>query len=281
VDRPLPFAKMHGCANDYVVVDAIRHPVEDPAALARAVCDRRRGVGGDGLLLALPSDVAGVRMRMFNPDGTEAEMCGNGLRCLVLFATSRGLVGGGADVAVETGAGVLSASVCSVDGGAASIRLEMGAPRLERESMPMVGAPGRVIAEPLEVAGRAYEVTAVSMGNPHVVLFVEDTEAAALEAIGPAIERHSAFPRRTNVELVQVLSRTAVRQRTWERGVGETLACGTGACAVAVAGVLTGRTGREVTVHLRGGDLHVRWDEAGGVQLTGPAVEVFGGTWPR
>ena len=279
--RPLlPFAKMHGCANDYVVVDGIGERVPDPAALARAVCDRRRGVGSDGLLLALASQHADLRMRMFNPDGSEAEMCGNGLRCLVLFAISRGLVDRGTDLRIETGAGVLGATVHSLDGAWASIAVDMGAPRLDRAAIPMLGAPGEVIAEGLEVGGRTHTITAVSMGNPHVVVFVEDVDAAPLETLGPALERHAAFPRRTNVEFVQVLSRTAVRQRTWERGVGETLACGTGACAVAVAGVLTGRTEHEVTVHLSGGDLHVRWDEAGGVRMTGPAVEVFDGHWP-
>lgn len=276
----LPFAKMHGCANDYVVVDAVHHDAGDPGALARAACDRRRGVGSDGLLLALPSDGADLRMRMFNPDGSEAEMCGNGLRCLVFFAATQGLIEQSDDVSVETGAGVLRARLLSTRDDVADVALEMGAPRLERDAVPMEGPAGRVIDEHIDVAGESHQITAVSMGNPHAVLFVDDVDAVPLDVLGPALETHAAFPRRTNVEVVQVLDRRSVRQRTWERGVGETLACGTGACAVGVAGVLTGRTERAVQVHLRGGQLDVLWEEAGGVRLTGPAVEVFQGTWP-
>jgi diaminopimelate epimerase len=271
---------MHGCANDYVVVDAVHYHVRDPAAFARETCDRRRGVGADGLLLALPSESADLRMRMFNPDGSEAEMCGNGLRCLVFFAATQGLVEQSEDLTLETGAGVLRGSLLASEGDVAEVAIEMGLPRLERADVPMVGPDGKVVDETLDVAGEAYALTAVSMGNPHAVIFVADVDAVPLDVLGPAIETHAAFPRRTNVEVVQVLGRDAVRQRTWERGVGETLACGTGACAVGVAGVLTGRTEREITVHVRGGDLDVCWEEAGGVRLTGPAVEVFQGTWP-
>jgi len=276
----LPFTKLQGCGNDYVVVDALRHPVGDPAALARAVTDRRRGVGADGLLLALPSESADVRMRMFNPDGSEAEMCGNGLRCLARFAAQRGLVPDPAVLRVETGAGVLDVRIREEAGRPLLVSVDMGPPRLERAEIPMLGEPGRVVDEPLAVGGENVDLTAVSMGNPHAVLFVEDVAAAPLSQVGPRLENHTAFPRRTNVEFVQVLSRSEVRQRTWERGVGETQACGTGACAVVVAGVLSGRTDRAVTVHLVGGDLDVTWREDDHVLLTGPAVEVFDGAWP-
>lgn len=276
----LPFAKMHGCANDYVVVDGLRHDVGDPSAFAREVCDRRRGVGSDGLLLALPSERADLRMRMFNPDGSEAEMCGNGLRCLVSFAVERGLVERATELAIETGAGILGASLVASGEDSDEVAIAMGAPRLERADVPMEGPSGRAIDEPLDVDGTTVAVTAVGMGNPHAVVFVEDVDAVALEQLGPAIETHAAFPRRTNVEFVQVLASDALRQRTWERGVGETLACGTGACAVGVAAALTGRAERDVTVHLRGGDLRIAWDEADGVRMTGPAVHVFDGTWP-
>ncbi len=284
----LPFVKMHGCANDYVVIDATQAAPEDPAQLARDVADRRRGVGSDGLLLALPAADADLRMRMFNPDGSEAEMCGNGLRCLVLFAVRRGLVDRATDLRIETGAGVLGASIVATSDGAAptdlgpaaDVAVDMGLPRLERSQIPMAGADGRVIDEALIVPGARVAVTAVSMGNPHAVVFVDDVVGAPVEVIGAAIENHEAFPQRTNVEFVQVISPTELRQRTWERGVGETLACGTGACAAAVAAALTGRTGHEVSVQLLGGTLHIRWDEAEGVRMTGPAIEVYEGRWP-
>jgi diaminopimelate epimerase len=269
---------MHGCGNDYVVVDGFHQRVEDPAALARAVSDRRYGVGSDGLLIALPSDRADVRMRMFNVDGSESEMCGNGLRCLARFAWERGLVDRRANLTAETGAGVLGLHVEADDDRIERITVDMGAPRLERGEIPMIGPPGRVVDEPIDVDGRTLRITAVSMGNPHVVAWVDDVETFPLETVGPRLERHPSFPRRTNVHVVHVLSRSTVRVRTWERGCGETLACGTGACAVVVAGVLGDRTDREVLLHVRGGDLNVRWDEGGSVFLGGPAEEVFTGT---
>jgi diaminopimelate epimerase len=271
-----PFAKMHGCGNDYVVLDAVRALPADPAALARAMCDRRLGVGADGLLLAVAAGGADIGMRMLNPDGSEAEMCGNGLRCLAHFAASRGLVPHPGRMRVGTGAGVLTVEADGEDW-----TVDMGPPRLERAEVPMRGPPGRVVDEALEAGGATWRVTAVSMGNPHAVLFVDDVDGADLPTLGRALETHAAFPRRTNVEIAAVEDRRHARQRTWERGVGETAACGTGACAVAVAGVLTGRLERAVTVHLRGGDLAVRWDESSDhVFMTGPAVEVFDGRWP-
>lgn len=280
----LPFAKMHGCRNDYVVVDGFRHAVPEPAALARAVADRRRGVGCDGLLLALPCEEADLRMRMFNPDGSEAESCGNGLRCLALFALRRGLVRGTDRLTLATPAGIVPARVEGRVGpgtgrAAADVEVDLGVPGLERAAIPMRGPSGRVVAEPLDLDGTRVEVTAVSLGNPHAVLFVDDVEAAAVATVGPRLECDAAFPERTNVEFVQVLGPGEVRQRTWERGAGETLACGTGACAVVVAGALTGRTQRRATVHLRGGDLQVEWAQDGHVRLRGPAEVVFEGTW--
>jgi diaminopimelate epimerase len=271
---------MHGCGNDYVYVDGFHEQVADPAALARAVSDRRFGVGSDGLILALPSDRADFRMRMWNADGSESEMCGNGLRCVSKFVHERGLVAKKPRLLVETGAGLLTAELHLAGGTVESVTLDMGPPRLERAEIPMRGAPGRVIEEPLSVDGVALEVTGVSMGNPHAVTYVPDVAAAPVTQLGPKVEHHAAFPRRTNVHFVEVLGPREVRQRTWERGSGETHACGTGACAVTVAGVLTGRTERELVLHLLGGDLHVRWPEGGHVFLTGPCVEVFEGRWP-
>ncbi len=278
----IPFTKMHGIGNDYVVLDGFGPRPADPEALARALLDRRFGVGGDGLLLVLPSDQADVRMRMFNVDGSEAEMCGNGLRCLVKYAWERGRMTAKAEGTVETKAGILGWRVREADDRVESVTLDMGRPRRERREIPMSGPDGHVEDEPLEVLDRTFSVTAVSMGNPHAVTFVDDVDAFPLERYGPAVERHASFPRRTNAEFVEVVSPTELRQRTWERGCGETLACGTGACAVVVAAAATGRTKRDVVVHLRGGDLEVRWTKDDHVLLTGPAVEVFEGTWrPR
>jgi len=271
----LRFAKMHGCANDYVVVDAIGQQVADPAALARRVSDRRRGVGADGLVLALPGERADLRMRMFNPDGSEAEMCGNGLRCLARFAARRGLVPDPLQMRVETGAGVRAVALEALDG---PVTIDMGVPQLEGAQ---AGATGRNCQEALAVDAQEVLFTAVSLGNPHAVIFVPDVEAAPVALLGARLQCCSRFPERTNVEFVQVLSTTEVRQRTWERGAGETPACGSGACAAVAACAVAGRTGPEVTVHLRGGDLDVRWAPGGNIFLRGPAVEVFRGHWPQ
>lgn len=276
----LPFTKMHGCGNDYVYVDGFHQRVDDPVELARRISDRRFGVGSDGLILALPSERADFRMRMWNADGSESEMCGNGLRCVAKFAYDRGLVARRSRLTVETGAGLLGVDLHLTGGEVTAATLDMGPPRLERADLPMRGPAGRVVDEPLDVDGQVWRFTGVSMGNPHVVTWVERVATAPVTRVGPAVERHPAFPRRTNVHFVEVLGPAEVRQRTWERGSGETYACGTGACAVTVAGVLTGRTGRELTLHLLGGDLSVRWPEGGHVFLTGPATHVFDGAWP-
>lgn len=266
------FTKMEGLGNDYVYVDCLAGPIDDPPGVARIVSDRHFGIGSDGLILIEPSEVADVRMRMFNADGSEAEMCGNGVRCVAKYALDHGLVEGDG-VRVETGAGVLSIAVeKGPDGLVRRATVEMGRPRF--------GGAGPVVDEALEVAGRIVLLTAVSMGNPHAVVFVEDVANHPVAEIGAAIEVAPRFPGRTNVEFVEVLGRGEVRQRTWERGSGETLACGTGACATVVAGVLGGRTDRRVVVHLAGGDLEIEWGADDVVRKTGPAREVFTGVWP-
>jgi diaminopimelate epimerase len=271
------FTKMQGLGNDYVYVDAFAEEVEDPAAAARFVSDRRFGIGADGLILIHPSTRADFRMEMYNADGSRSEMCGNGLRCCGKYVFEHGHVRKTSLVA-ETDAGTKELDLVVADGKVTAVRVSMGAPVLERGDIPMLGPPGRVIAEQLAVQDHAFPVTAVSMGNPHCVLFVEDLDRFPVERVGSVIESLPIFPNRTNVEFVKVFSRAEVVQRTWERGSGETLACGTGACAVVVAGRLNGLVDPKVTVHLRGGDLGVEWEGEGApVFMTGPAVEVFRG----
>jgi diaminopimelate epimerase len=276
----MKFTKMHGAGNDYVYVDGFTEQVDDPARLAQAVSDRHFGVGGDGLILILPSSIADVRMRIFNADGSEAEMCGNGLRCVAKYAYDHGLVERLA-ITIETGAGLLAVEMISnAVGRVDRVRVNMGRPRLTRAEIPMSGPPEqRVIDQELTVLDRTLRINCVSMGNPHCVIFVDDVANFPVATYGPAIEHHPLFPRRTNVEFVQVLNPGEVRQRTWERGAGETLACGTGAAAVTVAGLLTGRTGRRLLNHLAGGDLEMAWDGTGEVIMTGPAAEVFTGDY--
>jgi len=280
----MKFTKMHGAGNDYVYINGFEEQVADPAALARAVSDRHFGIGSDGLILILPSQLADVRMRMFNADGSEAEMCGNGVRCVAKYAYDHGLVKT-TGITVETGAGVLPLQLnLDASGRVATVRVNMGRPRLAPGEVPVVGLGDgeRVVEQLLQVLDRTFAVTCVSMGNPHCVIFVDDLETFPVATYGPAIENHPAFPQRINVEFVQVLSPGEVRQRTWERGAGETLACGTGASAVTVAGVLTGRTEGELVNHLLGGDLAMAWSGEGEVFMTGPAAEVFTGEYlPR
>jgi len=277
------FTKMQGAGNDYVYIDGFREPVADPAALAVKVSDRHFGIGSDGLIMILPSEIADVRMRMFNADGSEAEMCGNGIRCVAKYAYDHGLVEK-LDIRVETGNGVLPLQMFAGKSGRIErVQVNMGAPLLTRGELPMTGpAAEQVINLPLALDGREFAISCVSMGNPHCVIYVEDVERFPVHEIGPLIEGHAWFPRRINVEFVQLVSPREVIQRTWERGAGETLACGTGASAVTVAGVLSGRTERKIINHLRGGDLELEWLEDGPVMMTGPAVEVFSGNFdPR
>jgi diaminopimelate epimerase len=273
------FTKMQGCGNDYIYVDCFAEPMpRDPAALARAVSDRHFGIGGDGLILICPSDSADARMRMFNADGSEAEMCGNGIRCVAKYVYDHGIVRK-PTLRIETGRGVLLLDVEVTGGTVRRVRVDMGEPILEAARIPttLVGNPPA--AATLKIDGRSYSVTCVSMGNPHCVQFVDDVAGAPVTTLGPRIETDPHFPARTNVEFVEVLSRGELRMRVWERGSGETWACGTGAAAVAVASAITGRTDRRVLAHLRGGDLELDWAEDDHIYMTGPAVEVFTGEW--
>lgn len=277
----MKFTKMHGAGNDYVYVDcfAQREPA-NPAELARLISDRHFGVGGDGLVLIGPSQLADARMRMFNADGSEAEMCGNAIRCVAKYVYDHSIARK-TTLAIETGRGVLSLELEIEKGECQRARVDLGEPILEAAFIPTQLAGNPPLNAVLSVGGKELLVTCVSMGNPHCVCFVEQASDDWVLGLGPQIEHHPLFPRRTNVEFVEVLSRSQVRQRTWERGSGETLACGTGAAAVCVAGVLTGRTERKITVNLRGGDLQLEWNSANNhVFKTGPATVVFSGEWP-
>ena len=286
----MTFTKMHGIGNDYVYVNGFAETVENPAEVAKRVADRHFGIGSDGLILVLPTPEADVRMRMFNADGSEAEMCGNGVRCVAKYAFDHGLTKNN-PMRVLTGDGVKSIAVEVENGRAKTATVDMGEPVLELDKIPVKQAAvvrGGAIARhgehaydlALEGKGVKTPATFVSMGNPHAVFFVDDVAAIDLNVSGPAVENYVAFPRRINAHWVQVVSRNEVIMRTWERGSGITLACGTGACAVAVAAVLTGRTDRKVLAHLPGGDLTLEWREADNhVFMTGGATEVFTGTW--
>lgn len=274
----MKFTKMQGAGNDYVYVDCFKERVDNPAEVAIKVSNRNFGIGSDGLILIMPSDKADVRMRMFNSDGSESEMCGNGIRCVAKYAYDHGIVSK-REITAETGAGILTLQLFTNDRDKVEkVRVNMGNPRLTRGEIPMTGDAGaKVVNEPLNILHTTFHITCASMGNPHCVIFVDDVETFQVEKYGPLIENHELFPRRTNVEFVQIISRTEVRQRTWERGAGETLACGTGASAVCTAGVLNGVTENKITNHLSGGDLELEWAEDGNVYMTGPAVEVFSG----
>lgn len=285
--KALPFVKMHGAGNDFVVLDAVRKPVKVGAALARALCDRRFGAGCDQLLILEKSKKADFRMRVINPDGSEVEMCGNGIRCAALYARERKLVKTD-DMAVETLAGIIRPRL--LKGG--TVRVDMGEPVLDAAQIP-TAAQGRVIDRDFSFSlpswGRAGErgsdvdlkLTAVSMGNPHGVVFVDDLDKTPVETWGPAMEKHPFFPKRANIEFVQVESPGQARVRVWERGAGITLACGTGACAVAVAGVLTGRFHRKVELSLPGGVLEIEWAADNHVFMTGPAAFVYEGVFKK
>jgi len=274
----MKFTKMQGAGNDYVYVNCFEERVEDPAAVAVKVSNRNFGIGSDGLILIMPSDQADVRMRMFNSDGSESEMCGNGIRCVAKYAYDHGLIDK-KEISAETGAGILALQLVTGAGGKVDkVRVNMGPPRLTRGEIPMLGNPDeQVVNEPLNILHSTFQITCASMGNPHCVIFVDDVEAFQVEKYGPLIENHELFPRRTNVEFVQIISRSEVRQRTWERGAGETLACGTGSSAVTAACVLNGLTGKKIVNHLSGGDLEMEWGDDGNIYMTGPAVEVFTG----
>lgn len=271
------FTKMHGAGNDYVYVDCFQEPMpQDPAALARQISDRHFGVGGDGLILICPSDRADARMRMFNADGSEAEMCGNGVRCVAKYVYDHRIAAKNT-LRIETGRGVLTLELEVEAGLARRVRVDMGEPILQANLIPTTLPGSPVVDRELNVAGRPLRVTCVSMGNPHCVTYVDRLSDDWVLGVGPTVETDPHFPNRVNAEFVEVVSPEEIRMRVWERGSGETLACGTGACAVCVAGVLTGRTARRLVAHLPGGDLELLWAENNHVYLTGPAVEVFSG----
>ncbi len=276
----MKFTKMHGLGNDYVYVNVFDETLkDDPAKIAIAISDRHFGVGSDGLILIGPSERADARMRMFNADGSESEMCGNGVRCVAKYVHDHGIARKNR-VTIETGRGILTLDLEIRHGKAERIRVDMGAPILMSAEIPTTLAGDPPVDVPFLVNGKEFQLTAVSMGNPHAIVYVPDVANFPVEVFGPLFERNDAFPRRVNAHFVEVLSGNEVRMRTWERGSGITLACGTGACAVCVAGVLTGRTGSKVLAHLPGGDLELEWEGNGkSVFMTGPATDVFSGEW--
>ena len=284
----MKFTKMHGCGNDYIYVDGSKEKVreKDKPELVRRLSDRHFGIGGDGVIFINPSEEADFEMEMYNMDGTRAEMCGNGIRCVAMFVYDKGLTDKTSISIVSCGK-VKHLELSVEDGKVSAIKVNMGQPILKAEEIPvtienndgfMIKDDGAVISAPIEVGGQNYKMTCVSMGNPHAVVFVDDVSSLELEKIGPLFENHACFPRRINTEFVKVLDRENIEMRVWERGTGETLACGTGACASVVASVLNGLTQEQVTVKLLGGNLQIRWDrEEDLVYMTGPAATVFEG----
>lgn len=273
----MKFTKMQGLGNDYVYVDCTRQELSDPEKTARIVSDRHFGIGSDGLILICPSDKADFEMRMYNADGSRGEMCGNGIRCVAKYVYDYGLTDQ-TSISVETLGGIKYLDLTVEHGKVSLVKVDMGTPILEPSRIPVAASGTRVVDEPLEVEGKVYHMTCVSMGNPHAVIFMDDVAGLDLEKIGPSFENHERFPNRVNTEFVKVLDQNTVEMRVWERGSGETLACGTGACAVAVASILNGYTEDQVTVRLLGGDLEIFWNRAEDkVYMTGPAKVVFDG----
>ena len=272
-----PFTKMHGISNDYIYVNAFDTQLSDPVLVSQKVSDRRTGIGGDGLILICPSDTAHARMEMYNADGSRGEMCGNGIRCVGKYIHDHGIATDN-PLKVDTDAGLKVLYLEVEDGKVARVTVDMGGPILDGPQIP-VAAQGQVVNQPLNVDGQSYQVTCVSMGNPHCVTFVDDVEILDLEKLGPKFENHEFFPNRVNTEFIHVVSPSELNMRVWERGSGETWACGTGACGAAVAAILNEKAKRKVTVHLRGGDLEIEWRaEDNHVYMTGAAEEVFEGT---
>jgi len=274
----MKFTKMHGLGNDYVYVNGFTEQVAEPSKLSRVISNRHTGIGSDGLILIHPSEKADVRMEMYNADGSRGEMCGNGIRCVAKYAVEHGLTKG-PKLRIETDAGIKLANCEIVDGKVHSVRIDMGVPEVSARAIPTTIATDRVIDHPLQIGGVEYNVTCVSMGNPHAVVFTKDLHKIDLVELGPKFEYAPEFPQRINTHFVRLDSPTYVTMRTWERGSGATRACGTGACAVCVAGVLTKRTERAITVSLPGGELRIEWGKDDHVYMTGEAVEVFTGDW--
>ena len=276
----MKFTKMQGIGNDYVYVNCLQETIENPSELAKKISDRHYGVGSDGLIMINPSDKDDIEMEMYNADGSRGEMCGNGIRCVAKYVYDYGLTDK-TSISVETLAGIKYLDLTVEDGKVVLVKVDMGKPMLRPEEVPVVSEKEEVIDEPITVDGQEYRMTCVSMGNPHAVVFIDqDVKEFPLETVGVKFENHERFPKRVNTEFVNVLDRHTAQMRVWERGSGETLACGTGACAVAVACALNGLTEDEVTVKLLGGDLQIKWDrEKNTVYMTGPAEVVFDGEW--
>ena len=273
----MKFTKMHGIGNDYVYVNCFEETVEKPAEMARFVSNRNYGVGSDGLILICPSDQADFRMDMYNADGSQAEMCGNGIRCVGKYVYDYGLTDK-EEITVETLAGIKHLKLLIRDGQVDRVEVNMGSPILNPARIPVKTTLNPPVNVPVEVLGKTYKATGVSMGNPHAIIVMDHVRDLDLETIGPFFENHTMFPKRVNTEFIRVIDRHTVDMRVWERGAGETLACGTGACAVAVACVLNDLTDTEITVHLLGGDLDIRWDQQENcVYMTGTATIVFDG----
>lgn len=273
----MKFTKMQGLGNDYVYVNCFKETIENPPEMSKKVSNRNFGIGSDGLIMINPSDVADFEMEMYNADGSRSEMCGNGIRCVGKYVYDYGLTEK-EHISVETLAGIKYLDLTVEDGKVKLVKVDMGSPELVPANIPIVADGDRVIDEPVNVNGTEYRMTGVSMGNPHAVVYVEDVKGLDIETIGPAFENHERFPNRVNTEFVKVLDRNTVEMRVWERGSGETMACGTGACAVAVACILNGLTEDKVTVKLLGGNLQIEWDkEADKVYMTGPAEVSFDG----
>lgn len=277
----MDFVKMHGLGNDFVFIEDKTGQDKDYTALARAMCNRHTGIGADGLIVIVDSRVADVRMRIINSDGSEAEMCGNGIRCFAKYVYDSGIIEK-KRFTVETPAGIMEPEITvGADNKAKLITINMGRPSFNRSEIPMEGADGRVLNEDLCVDGENWKITSLLMGVPHTVTYVDDVDTVDIEKIGPLFEKHEAFPKHTNINFAQQMDDRTVKVRTWERGAGATLACGTGSCSVAVASFLNGRTGREVDIQLSLGTLHIEYrEEDGNVYMTGPAAVSFTGTWP-
>ena len=275
----MKFVKMHGCGNDYIYVDGNAEKIAqaDKPALAKRLSDRHFGVGGDGVIFINPSKEADFEMEMYNADGSRAEMCGNGIRCVAKYVYDHRLTDK-EHIRIETKSGIKSLDLTVQDGKVSLVRVAMGAPILQAEEIPIRTDREQVLAMPIEVGGMEYRITGVSMGNPHAVVYLDDVTGFDIEKWGPQFETHPLFPDRINTEFCKVLDEKVIQMRVWERGSGETMACGTGACAAAVSSILNGYTKEQVTVRLLGGDLEIFWDRrADQVYMTGPAVEVFSG----
>ena len=273
----MKFTKMHGIGNDYVYVNCFQEKVDNPSEVAKFVSDRLFGVGSDGLILIKPSQIADCEMDMYNLDGSQGAMCGNGIRCVAKYVYDYGIVPK-TTLRIATKSGIKELNLTVENGKVSLVRVNMGSPILEASKIPVVSDQSQAVNQPIKVNGHTYYFTGVSMGNPHAVVYLDDVDNLDIEKIGPAFEKHPVFPDRVNTEFVKVIDRKTLKMRVWERGSGETLACGTGACAVAVSSILNNLTGEEVTVKLLGGDLKIHWDRLENlVYMTGPATTVFDG----